>query len=222
MNKNTAVALLVSFAIGVATWTVARSTIENKRLNEGILNDGKPKASLSDDEKLYAQGDYYVDLTDEELSPESDVVEIKVSDLRVPEEISEVTAGDTTFPTPDDSTDDDDDDFELLGAEDDEVEDVEQEVEETNNENPVIIGDGEGHISRTSPEYEKLITDAVVASTVNEDYSLVLHGKLNGLGARGNKTGEFITGADGVEYEGKSYDVVAINKLYNVMHNKKS
>lgn len=220
MNKNHAVALLVSFAIGVATWTVARSVVENQKLNEGILHKGDQKASLSDDAKRYAQGDYYVDLTDEEVSPESEVVEIKVSDLRVPEEISEVVASDTTFPTPEDSADDDNEDFELLGAEDTEDEDVEQEEDAT--ADATIIGDGEGHISRTSEEYETLISNAVVASAGNEDYRLILHGKLNGLGARGDKTGEFITDADGVEYEGKSYDAVAINKLYTVMKNKKS
>lgn len=219
MNKNTAVALLVSFAIGVATWTVARATIENKRLNEGILNNGKPKASLSDDEKLYTQGDYYVDLTDEELSPETDVVEIQVSDLRIPEEIIEVVS-DTTFPTPDDLTDDGD--FGLLGADDEEVEDVEQEVEENHTVAPVIIGDEDGHISRSSEEYENLILDALIMTTKDEDYTLVLYGKLNGLGARGNKTGEFVTDINGVKYEGKSYDAVAINKLYTVMNNKKS
>lgn len=213
MNKNHAVALLVSFAIGVATWTVARATIENKRLNEGLLDTAKPKNSISDDEKRYAQGDYYVDLTDEELSPETDVIEIQVSDLRVPEEIIEVVASDTTFPTPDDLTDDDD--FEPLGADD-------EEVEENHTVAPVIIGDEDGHISRTSKEYENLILDALTMTAKDEDYTLVLYGKLNGLGARGNKTGEFVTDINGVKYEGKSYDAVAINKLYTVMNNKKS
>lgn len=213
MNKNHAVALLISFAVGVATWTVARSAIENKRLNEGFLDSAESKNSISEEAKNYETGDYYVDLTDEEPSSEGDVVEITVTDSRTPEDIDEAPAviHETTFSTPDDVEADEDEDFKETPATDGTVKDV-----------AIIIGDGEGHISRTSKEYEDLIEEAVLLSSEDPSHTLTLHGKLNGLGARGVKTGVFVTDSEGVEFEGKSYDAVAIQKLHRTMLDKKN
>lgn len=91
-------------------------------------------------------------------------------------------------------------------------EELESEIIE---ESLVIIGDGEGEISRTSKEYRELINDAYGKAISDEDPTLILYGKTNGLGARG----EVVDEVEGLK--GRMYQAEDIIKLRNRMLNSK-
>lgn len=74
----------------------------------------------------------------------------------------------------------------------------------------IVIGDGEDEISRKSDEYRELINEYYGYSLADEDISLVLYGKTNGLGARGE-----VTESEGVK--GRIYNAADIAKLRNKM-----
>lgn len=71
----------------------------------------------------------------------------------------------------------------------------------------IFIGDGEGEVSRTSNEYRQIINEAYGASLKDPETTLMLFGKVNGLGARG----ETIEGEDGIR--GRVYNATDIEKL---------
>lgn len=83
--------------------------------------------------------------------------------------------------------------------------------EEIKVDDSIIIGDGDGEISRHSEEYRKLIGEAYGRSLMDDTYTLTLYGKVHGLGARG------VSVEDYQGRKGYVYDTVAIEKLRRKM-----
>lgn len=75
----------------------------------------------------------------------------------------------------------------------------------------IVIGDGDGEISRHSDDYRQIIGEAYGRSLLDPSYTLTLYGKVHGLGARGMNV---------EDYQGRKgyvYDTVAIAKLRQKM-----
>lgn len=89
-------------------------------------------------------------------------------------------------------------------------------VAEIVDEKRIVIGDGEEEISRTSKEYRELINDAYGKAISGEEPILVLYGKTNGLGARGEALEETPEGL-----KGRVYQAEDIIKLRTRMLNSK-
>lgn len=73
------------------------------------------------------------------------------------------------------------------------------------------IGDGEGEVSRRSKAYRELINVAYMKSLEDETVTVVLTGKTNGVGARG----EWVDAED--HSKGRVYDADAIGRMRQKM-----
>ncbi len=100
---------------------------------------------------------------------------------------------------------------ETVGSPFDNYEDEEDEDEISEDYNPNVerfaVGDGEGQISKHSPEYQTIINTAYGRSMNNAEYVLELVGKTFGLGARG----EVFDTQDGDK--GRRFNAEEIEKL---------
>lgn len=203
MQNKKLVGVLGAVILGLASAVLVRTVIENDKINEVADRDAKSFGERykehvkANDEQLYQENDYYEDLTVEPVEPETLSIPL-VDDT----EIETLTDNGNTFMAPGD---------------DDDLEDLGQDSNSPTTQPLIIVGDGDGEISRKSEEYRRIIENAYQKSLNDDSYTLVLFGKLYGLGARGVKVDEFALNSKGETVQGHEYNSEAISKLLKAL-----
>lgn len=183
MNRNTIRGLVIFTGTLVLTATVVTCLMAKKSL-----------------EKMDQNTKYTTRLSEEEIEAAADALAAKLYG-EDPEAGYATQLDDYVDVTEEDLTEAIDDALEEL-SEEELAELVGVEID-----NRIFIGDGEGEVSRTSSEYRQIINEAYGESLKDPETTLMLFGKVNGLGARG----EAVEDEDGLK--GRVYNATDIEKL---------
>lgn len=186
MNRNTIRGLAIFTGTLVLTATVVTCLISKKSL-----------------QKTHTPTKYTTRVSEEEIQAAADALGIKLYGDDYGTQLDDYAT------QPDDYVDVTEED--LTEAIDDALEELsEEELAELAGveiDNRIFIGDGEGEVSRTSSEYRQIINEAYGESLKDPETTLMLFGKVNGLGARG----EAVEDEDGTK--GRVYNAADIEKL---------